>query len=442
MNAPAKAERVDVVVAGAGVAGLTAAWALRDRDVVVLEAADRIGGRVRADTYADAPYHLGAQYIAGRTSTALLGELGVPLTPLPDNGALFLGGKLVHGDALSLARGAGLGVTGLGGLARLARQSARASRQVSDVLDPGDAITAAARDVEELDERSLAELLSRRRPAVRRLYSVLARSLTSRGPDDLSALYALAMLGADRRDGVGRPHRAPGGMRGLLEGYAVALEGRVRTSARVEAVATTGDGVEVTYRGGGAERSVHAQACVVAVPAPAALQVCGDLPTQVRATLARVRYARFLSVALFLREPVWVYGWGIATDLPVVSTLLNPSIATGSGRGTVLSAYASHDDATSVWEQRDDEIADRFVAEIANVFPLLPEAVTGADVRRWNPGYPAWAPGHRALLPALVAPHGRTVLAGDYLSVPSIEGATVSALRAAKAVRSILVAGG
>lgn len=37
----------DVIVIGAGVAGLTAARALRDLDVVVLEASDRVGGRVR-----------------------------------------------------------------------------------------------------------------------------------------------------------------------------------------------------------------------------------------------------------------------------------------------------------------------------------------------------------------------------------------------------------
>lgn len=438
MSAAATAERVDVVVVGAGIAGLTAAWALRDRKVVVLEAADRIGGRVHTDTHDDAPYHLGAQYIAGKTSTALLGELGVPLTPLPANGALFLGEKLVHGDTFSLVRGAGLRITGLVGLARLTRQSAQASRQVSDVLDPGDAVTAAASDVRELDERSLADLLSRHRPAVRRLYAVLVRSLTSRGPNDLSALYALAMLGADRRDGVGRPHRAPGGMRGLLEGYAAALAGRLRTSTRVEGVATTGDGVEVTYRDGGAERSLRARACVVAVPAPAALALCGDLPAQVRAALARVHYARFLSVALFLRQPVWGDGWGIATDLPVVSTLLNPAILTGSGRGTVLSAYASHDGATSVWEQPNSEVAHRFAAEISSIFPRVRELVTAADVRRWDHGYPAWEPGHRALLPTLVAPHGPTVLAGDYLSIPSIEGATVSGLRAARAARSIV----
>ena len=38
----------DVVVVGAGIAGLTAAWQLRDLDTLVLEADDRVGGRIKS----------------------------------------------------------------------------------------------------------------------------------------------------------------------------------------------------------------------------------------------------------------------------------------------------------------------------------------------------------------------------------------------------------
>ena len=46
----------DVVIVGAGIAGLAAAWDLRNRDVLVLEADDRIGGRIRSE--ARDPYWL------------------------------------------------------------------------------------------------------------------------------------------------------------------------------------------------------------------------------------------------------------------------------------------------------------------------------------------------------------------------------------------------
>ncbi|MCK2032752.1 NAD(P)/FAD-dependent oxidoreductase [Microbacterium sp. KSW4-4] len=59
-------EQVDTVIVGAGVAGLTAARLLQDagRTVVVLEARDRIGGRVHTDR-TDGVIDLGASWIHG-----------------------------------------------------------------------------------------------------------------------------------------------------------------------------------------------------------------------------------------------------------------------------------------------------------------------------------------------------------------------------------------
>ena len=43
----------DVVIVGGGIAGLSAAWRLRHRDVLLLEAGDRLGGRMRSDACGD-----------------------------------------------------------------------------------------------------------------------------------------------------------------------------------------------------------------------------------------------------------------------------------------------------------------------------------------------------------------------------------------------------
>jgi oxygen-dependent protoporphyrinogen oxidase len=39
----------DAVIIGGGLAGLAAAWQLRDLDIAVLEANDRVGGRLRSE---------------------------------------------------------------------------------------------------------------------------------------------------------------------------------------------------------------------------------------------------------------------------------------------------------------------------------------------------------------------------------------------------------
>src|SRR4051794_4955561 len=79
------ADMHDVIVVGGGIAGLAAAWDLRNRDVVVLEAADRVGGRIRSETRGDHWINLGAHVFAGAGSASdrLIRDTGVEAVPVP-----------------------------------------------------------------------------------------------------------------------------------------------------------------------------------------------------------------------------------------------------------------------------------------------------------------------------------------------------------------------
>jgi monoamine oxidase len=95
-----------VVVVGAGIAGLTVAAALRQAgiDHVVLEARDRVGGRLHTVDVAGTPVDLGGSWIhhpIGNPMSALAAELGVavgPGDPLPTVGGYD------HGEGRRLSR--------------------------------------------------------------------------------------------------------------------------------------------------------------------------------------------------------------------------------------------------------------------------------------------------------------------------------------------------
>src|SRR5690349_19706209 len=93
----------DAAVIGSGLAGLSAAWQLRDLDIAVLEATDRVGGRLRSERRG--PYWLnwGAHVFNSPQSATghLLDSVGVEAVPVPGalnalamNGKLLLGGRV------------------------------------------------------------------------------------------------------------------------------------------------------------------------------------------------------------------------------------------------------------------------------------------------------------------------------------------------------------
>jgi len=93
----------DVVIVGGGLAGLAAGWRLRNRDVVILESGDRIGGRIRSERRGQYYLNWGGHVFSGANSgtDTLLKEtsvaaLAIPgaLTGLAMNGKLLLGGRV------------------------------------------------------------------------------------------------------------------------------------------------------------------------------------------------------------------------------------------------------------------------------------------------------------------------------------------------------------
>src|ERR1700730_15070654 len=84
MNQP-----TDVLIIGGGIAGLTATRHLTEAGLrlTLLEARDRLGGRIYTQHTAQYPVELGAEFVHGKPEEilALAAEAGVPIVPIQGN---------------------------------------------------------------------------------------------------------------------------------------------------------------------------------------------------------------------------------------------------------------------------------------------------------------------------------------------------------------------
>jgi monoamine oxidase len=95
--------QVDVIVVGAGIAGLTAARELKKagRSVLVLEARDRVGGRTMGHTLSNGfVVELGGQWVGPRQAEVLrlIDELGLETAPTYETGTsvTLWDGQIIH----------------------------------------------------------------------------------------------------------------------------------------------------------------------------------------------------------------------------------------------------------------------------------------------------------------------------------------------------------
>lgn len=257
----------DVVVVGAGFAGLTAARELDQRgyDVVVLEGRDRVGGRSHTTTVAGVPIDLGATFV-GPTQTEvnkLAADVGCHTVP-----------TYIHGKNLIRWRGRvrayrstipKLSILELVDVSRIQWRFERLAKQVPRA-EPWSSPVAPRLDGLTLDGwlRSVHASAS-----TRDLMAIMARVTWGCEPDEVSMLHAVRYVKAaggigpmlDVRGGA-QQDRFPDGTQLIAQRVAEALGERVRLGEVVTRVAHGADGVTVHTD----TTTVTARAAVVAIP--------------------------------------------------------------------------------------------------------------------------------------------------------------------------------
>jgi monoamine oxidase len=257
----------DVIVVGAGFAGLSAARELtkRGHEVVVLEGRDRVGGRSFTATLAGVPVDLGATFVGPTQDAviALAAELGCATVPTYSRGKNLI---RWHGKVRSYRSTIPkLSLIELLDVSRIQWRFDRLSRLIP-VTD-----TWAAPAAYRLDQKSLEGWLRavHASASTRNLMAIMARVTWGCEPDEVSMLHAVRYVKA--AGGLGRmldvkggaqQDRFPAGTQQIAQRIAADLGDRVITDAPVRCITRTGSGFTVESANG--EHS--AAAVVLAIP--------------------------------------------------------------------------------------------------------------------------------------------------------------------------------
>jgi oxygen-dependent protoporphyrinogen oxidase len=449
-------ERRDVVVVGGGIAGLAAAWRLRDRDVLLLEAGDRLGGRLRSELRGEYWLNYGAHLFPAPESLvgAMVRECGLDTVPVTGSmmGVAVGSKRLDHGRVETYPFRLPLSVRDKVAFASAGVKIQRAVRRHHRLAKPREGETPAdvrARLLAFEGDRTFGEFLGALPPAVEEILSCAAHRATA----ELSELSAgcgiglFALVWGGKGSLIAR--NVLGGAGRLPEALGHGLGARARTRSRVTALRPDGDELALDYLDHGTPRRVRARQVIMAAQAPFAAPLVAQVAPDAGAALEQTTYGAFLSVAVETREDVampWDRVYAMATPGRVFDMFTNQGHGLrGAGErrpGGSLMLFAGAQAAAALSQESDEFIIERFLADLNTLFPQSRTVIADARVHRWPLGNVYAHPGRHRLqapLEGALGPHGNLHLAGDYFTeLGNMEAAARTGVTAAERVEAQL----
>ncbi|MFO1412699.1 MAG: flavin monoamine oxidase family protein [Burkholderiales bacterium] len=449
-----------VIVVGAGMAGLVAASALlrAGHDPLVLEAQQRVGGRIYTlrEPFAPGLYaEAGAMRIprSHRLTLAYVRQFGLPTVDFTMNnpeGYCHLFGRKHRWrevDAKPHLIGAHLAEHERG--STCGAMWARAMQPFAERIeahgaDGWDEI------VRRYDTYSIREFLEEQgwSEAAIELFGLLMNQ------ESLMNTSFLEML----REEVGRFYvdmvRIEGGMDLLPRAFMPALRDRIRFGARMVALDQSADAVTVHYQTAAGRRKVHADHAIVTVPFAVLRHVEMGTPLSLpkRRAIRQLHYDASAKILFQCRRRFWeedegIFGGGTVTDL-AIRNLFYPEAGRETGRGVLLASYTWSEDAQRWGSLSPDERIVQALENVAVIHPQIREEFEVGTSKMWHDdpyaggAFALFEPQQQTLLyEHIVAPEGRIHFAGEHASLHHawIQGAIESGLRAALEINALAV---
>ena len=440
-----------MVVVGGGISGLTAAYSLRDKNILVLEKDRNSGGSAKRKEWKGIRYTLGPTNIRMGYEVELNGKRFDFLTPFFDEvgvrwtrireptDAIFIKGKLVR-DIL------GEGVNDLPFPKGTREKFKEAWGYLETIINSGNCpivpIEANGAKTLKLDRHSLADMLEKFGPHVGAVVDLLSRSIFGGGSHEVSAFAALCYLRGEFSEQYG----APGGTAVLAELLQSTMRDRIRTRSIVAGIEQDGSSAYVTYLDEDHKPvTVGCKAVIYAASKHVASRIFRDLPAKKVNALHRMKFDAYFVANLFCESTVYNQSFGAYFDNAIFTDLLDNDWIVGGGRSTgkqVLSLFSPRgvNGRNELFSNPCNYWLPKILKDLEKYIPGSAARISSVEICRYGHHfaipYPGFITGDRKIIQQA---YRRYLFAkDDTQGVPCLESAIWSGMKAAEGARKKL----
>ena len=237
-----------------------------------------------------------------------------------------------------------------------------------------------------------------------------------------------------------------GGMDNLPHAFLPGLGSHIRYGAKMTAIDQTPEKVIVHYQTHAGRFTAEGEYAIITVPFPVLrhVEVLQPFSRPKQRAIRQLHYDASAKIFFQTRRRFWetdegIFGGGTMTDLPI-RTLYYTDYGKETGRGILLASYTWSEDAQRWGSLRPDDRLVQALDDVAEIHPqITAEFETGAS-HMWHDdefaggAFALFDPGQQTLLhEEIVKPEGRIHFAGEHASLYHawIQGAIESGLRSA-----------